>query len=195
MFDTTRRARESAVVDEIRPMRRVWVIGISGSGKTTLAAALARRLGVPHIELDAMHHGPDWAEPELDQFRADVGAVIARECWVVDGGYQRKLGTMVPEAADTLIWLDLPLHTSMLRTARRSLGRVLRRTELWNGNRETLRGLFWGRESLLGWSLTQHRVYERSLPELFASPECSGKRILRLRSAKAVRAWLATVPD
>lgn len=160
-------------MDEIRRMRRVWVIGISGSGKTTLAAELAHRLGVPHIELDAMHHGPDWAEPELEQFRADVAAVIAGECWVVDGGYQRKFGTMVPAAADTLIWLDLPLHVSMLRTARRSLGRVLRRTELWNGNRETLGGLFWGRESLLGWSVTQHRIYEHSLPELFASPQCA----------------------
>ena len=126
-------------MDEIRRMRRVWVIGISGSGKTTLAAELARRLGVPHIELDAMHHGPDWAEPDLEQFRAEVAAVVAGDGWVVDGGYQRKLGTMVPEAADTLIWLDLPLHVSMLRTTRRSLGRVLRRTELWNGNRETLR--------------------------------------------------------
>ena len=107
-------------MDEIRPMRRVWVIGISGSGKTTLAAELARRLGVPHIELDAMHHGPDWAEPDLEQFRAEVAAVVAGDGWVVDGGYQRKLGTMVPEAADTLIWLDLPLHVSMLRTTRRS---------------------------------------------------------------------------
>jgi adenylate kinase family enzyme len=175
-------------------MRRVWVIGISGSGKTTLAADLARRLGVPHIELDAIHHGPDWAEPDLERFRADVAAVVAGDGWVVDGGYQRKLGTMVPEAADTLIWLDLPLHVSMLRTTRRSLRRLLRRTQLWNGNRETLRGLFWGRESLLGWSVTQHRVYRRSLPELFASPAWADKRILRLRSAKAVRAWLDTVP-
>ena len=175
-------------------MRRVWIIGISGSGKTTLAAELARRLGVPHIELDAMHHGPDWAEPDPEQFRADVASVVAGDGWVVDGGYQRKLGTMVPEAADTLIWLDLPLHVSMLRTIRRSLGRVLRRAELWNGNRETLRGLCWGRESLLGWSVTQHRIYEHSLPELFASPECAYERILRLRSAKSVRAWLATVP-
>jgi adenylate kinase family enzyme len=175
-------------------MRRVWIIGISGSGKTTLAADLARRLGVPHVELDAMHHGPDWAEPDLEQFRADVAAVVAGDGWVIDGGYQRKLGTVVPDAADTLIWLDLPLHVSMLRTTRRSIGRVLRRTELWNGNRETLRALFWGRESLLGWSITQHRKYERSLPELFATPGYEGKRILRLRSARSVRAWLATVP-
>lgn len=37
-----------------RPMRRVSVIGASGSGKTTFAAALAERMGVPHIELDTM---------------------------------------------------------------------------------------------------------------------------------------------
>src|SRR3954452_5216421 len=174
-------------------MRRVWVIGISGSGKTTLAAELARRLGVPHIELDALHHGPDWAEPDLEQFRADVAGVVAGDGWGVDGGYPRELRALGPPAGGTLIWLDLPLHVSMLRTTRRSLGRVLRRTELWNGNRETLRGLFWGRESLLRWSVTQHRVYERSLPELFASPGCAGKRILPRSSARSGRAWLAPI--
>ncbi len=35
-------------------MRRVNVIGTSGSGKTTVAAALADRLGIRHVELDAL---------------------------------------------------------------------------------------------------------------------------------------------
>ena len=113
---------------------------------------------------------------------------------MIDSIYGFRLGAMIPEAADTIVWLDLPLRTMLFRLTRRTALRYLRRTELWNGNRETLRGLFWGRESLLGWSVRQHRLYARSLPELFASPECAGKRILRLRSAKSVRAWLATVP-
>jgi len=46
--------------------RRVAVYGQTGSGKTTVAARIARCLGVPHIELDAIHWLPGWAEPPLD---------------------------------------------------------------------------------------------------------------------------------
>jgi adenylate kinase family enzyme len=40
-------------------LKRVNVKGTSGSGKTTFAQELARRLDVPFVELDALHHGPD----------------------------------------------------------------------------------------------------------------------------------------
>lgn len=43
---------------EVVVPRRIVVKGSSGSGKSTVADELARRLGVPHIELDALHHGP-----------------------------------------------------------------------------------------------------------------------------------------
>ena len=65
------------------------------------------------------------------------------------------LGDLVPEAADTVVWLDLPLHVTDRRVVRRSASRMVHRTELWNGNRESLRGPFWGRGSLIGWSIQQ----------------------------------------
>jgi len=40
-------------------MPRIVIKGTSGVGKTTFGADLAGRLGVPFIELDALHHGPD----------------------------------------------------------------------------------------------------------------------------------------
>jgi adenylate kinase family enzyme len=174
-------------------VRRIWVIGVSGAGKTTVAAQLSARLGIPHTELDGMYHGPGWAEPDPAEFRAAVAEVLAGESWIVDGGYQRVLGDMVPEAADTVVWLDLPLRVTIARVSRRSLSRLVRRTELWNGNRESLRGLAWGRDSLIGWSVQQSRTYRRELPKLFGSPRMTGTRIVRLRSAGDVRRWLATV--
>ena len=174
-------------------VRKVWVIGASGTGKSTLAAELAGRLGIPHVELDAVHHGPGWAEPDLDEFRAAVAAEIARPGWVVDGAYLAKLGEVVPRAADTIVWLDLPLRLALSRLAARSASRIWRRTELWNGNRETIRGVVWGRESLLWWAVTRHRQYRRTLPWMFAQPEYAATTVIRLRSPAQVSAWLARV--
>lgn len=44
--------------------------------------------------------------------------------------------------ADTVVWLDLPRRVAVPRIVRRTLGRMLRGEELWNGNRERLRYLF-----------------------------------------------------
>jgi adenylate kinase family enzyme len=41
----------------VRP-RRVLVAGTSGAGKTTLASRVAALLDLPHIEIDALFHGP-----------------------------------------------------------------------------------------------------------------------------------------
>jgi adenylate kinase family enzyme len=44
-------------------VQRVAVIGNSGLGKSTISAELARRIGAPHIELDAIRHRPGIAPP------------------------------------------------------------------------------------------------------------------------------------
>ena len=52
--------------------RRVRVVGNSGSGKTTFGRALAQRLGVPHVELDAVLWDAGWQWRDLDEARALV---------------------------------------------------------------------------------------------------------------------------
>ena len=43
---------------------RTSVVGSSGSGKSTVARRLADILGVPYVELDAIHWRPGWVEEE-----------------------------------------------------------------------------------------------------------------------------------
>jgi adenylate kinase family enzyme len=174
-------------------VRRVAIIGASGSGKTTLAEAMAARLGVPHIEVDAIHHGPNWTEMPADEFRVRMAEVMSADGWVIDSLYQQKLGDMVLLAADTIVWLDLPLHVTMGRLARRTGSRYVRRTELWNGNRETLRGVLWGRESLFAWAIARHREYRRTLPPKFAGAAYRDTDVIRLRTERDVHAWLDRV--
>jgi adenylate kinase family enzyme len=167
-------------------MRRVAVIGNSCSGKTTFARRLAERLGVPHVELDALNWGPDWTEAPPVEFRQRVEEAIAGEGWVVDGNYHGKLGDLVHSRADTIVWLDLPLRIALARIWRRTLRRIRTGEELWAGNRETWLGAFWGRDSLLVWTVRHHRRRRRVWPRRLA-----GRNLVRLRSPAEVEAWLA----
>lgn len=85
---------------------RVSVVGNSGSGKSTLGRALAARLGVPYVELDAIFHLPAWTELPRDEFRKQVGALAAGDAWVIDGNYL-AVRDLVWARADTVVWIDL----------------------------------------------------------------------------------------
>lgn len=69
---------------------RVSVVGSSGSGKSTVARRLADILGVPYIELDAIHWRPGWVEEEPDVFVDRVREATRGDAWVIDGNYQSK---------------------------------------------------------------------------------------------------------
>jgi adenylate kinase family enzyme len=164
------------------------VRGASGSGKTTFAAELAHRLGVPHIELDALHHGPNWAEPTAEEFRARVRQAMdaAPDGWVIDGNYDRKLGGLVTDAADTVLWLDLPLPLLLARLWRRTSRRIRGKVELWNGNRESWRTAFWGVDSLFAWTVRAYFRHRREWPRRFADHP----GYVRVRTAREALAWL-----
>ena len=173
-------------------MQRVSIAGISGSGKSTLAAALAARLGVPHVELDALNHGPGWTEATAEELRARVEAAFAAapHGWVADGNYESKLGDLVVARADTFVWLDLPLPLALARIARRTAVRIARRTELWNGNRESIRTAL-SRDSVVLWAAKAHRKKRRTLPSL--PTRHPHLRVVRLRTPRQVAAFLDSV--
>ena len=169
------------------PRRIAIVASASGNGKTTLGRELARRLDVPFHELDALNHGPDWTEATAPELHARVEPLVAGDAWVVDGVYRAKLGDLVLERAELVVWLDLPLAVWLPRLLRRTLGRIVRGEELWNGNRESWRSAFWGRESLLWFALRSHRERRRRYPR-----ELAPYRVVRLRTPQEVERWLAT---
>jgi adenylate kinase family enzyme len=169
-------------------VRRINVKGTSGSGKTTFGEELARRLGVPFVELDALHHGPNWSEPTAEEFRARVREAMeaAPDGWVIDGNYESKLGDTVLGAADTIVWLDLPLGLKLRRLWRRTSYRIRHDVELWSGNKEQWHTTLWGRDSLFMWMLQGHFRHRRRWPQLFAGDP----RFVRLRSVAEAKAWL-----
>jgi adenylate kinase family enzyme len=181
-------------------VRRVVIVGNSGSGKTTLADAVAQRLGVPHVELDALHHRAGWIPTPPEELRDAVRTALdvadATDAgWVVCGNYAAVRSTIWARA-DTVVWLDLPRLVVMRRVVARSFGRVVRREELWNGNRESTRmllALHDPERSVIRWAWDGVEGYRERYVPMMADTTWADLRWYRLRSPDEVAAWLATV--
>lgn len=170
-------------------MRRVVVGGSTGAGKTTFARELARRMGVPIIELDALHWGPDWSEEPVPVFRERVSAAVAADAWVVDGNYSVSRD-LTWGRADTLVWLDFSFPVIAWRLFRRTNRRIRSREELWNGNRERFRGAYLSTDSLYLWLLRSYWARRRAWPAALAGPHGRHLTVLRFRNPRAANAWL-----
>jgi len=184
---------ESAGTATYGPLgRRIAVLGMTASGKSTLAKQLARRLGVPHVELDGIVHGPNWVDLSDEEFRARTADALSGDGWIVDGNYSAVHDLTIGQA-ETVVWLDYPIIIPLWRVFPRTLRRIIRHEELWNGNRETWRGALFGRDSLVVWILKMHRVRRREFTAIFNAPEHAHRTLVRLRSPRATARWLANV--
>ncbi len=167
-------------------MQRVAIVAsASGCGKTTVGRALATALGVPFVELDAIHWQSGWTELDAGELRRRVEPLVARDAWVIDGSYRGKLGDLVLERADTVVWLDLPRRIWLPRLVVRTLRRVVLREALWNGNRESLWNALVPFDSLFRYALANEQPRRHRYPR-----ELARYRVARLRSTAEVDAFL-----
>lgn len=136
--------------------RRIVIYGVTGSGKTTLARALAERLHLSRIELDAIRHDGGWDATPWDEMRARTTAALAAasDGWVCEGNYRRVRDIPLAQC-DTVIWIRLPWRTSFSRQLRRTLRRGIDQQPLYglHGPRESLRTAFTSRDSILWWAI------------------------------------------
>ncbi len=173
--------------------RRICVYGPTGSGKSTLAGIISQKVGVPHIELDAIFWKPDWVESSLEEFRANISVAIGKcpDGWVTDGNYSHVRDLILP-LADTVVWLRPPLRVAFWRLLNRTIKRCLDRNPVCGTNIETWRGAFFNKDSLLLYQFTHWRAHSSHMIEsLNTIPH--NARIIELRSQKEVDAFLKTL--
>lgn len=173
--------------------KRIAVIGTTGSGKTTLARQISKRLGIPHVELDALHWEQHWVESPVEIFRARVAYALRGDAWVIDGNYS-IVRDIIWSRADTIVWIDYALPLILWRLVKRTLRRIATREVLWNGNREHW-GAFFGRDSLIAWAIGTHPRHRRDYPLLLKRAEYAHLASLRLRSPRETDTWLASLTD
>ncbi|MDV6263242.1 AAA family ATPase [Rhodococcoides yunnanense] len=166
---------------------RIVVAGTSGSGKTALATRIGSILGIEHVEIDGLFHGPNWTPRPT--FESDVDKFLARPSWITEWQYT-KVRDRLADRADLFLWLDLPRSTVMRQVTIRTLRRRFGRHELWNGNIEPpLHRIFFDREYIVRWAWSTYRLTTERVQRLSVRrPELA---IVRFRSHSDVDAWIA----
>ncbi len=101
-------------------MKKIMLIGSGGSGKSTLARRLGEKLNINVYHLDSMFWKPNWVGvPKEDQIKIQI-ELVKEEKWIIDGNYNGTLEIRL-NAADTIIFLDIPRIVCIYRAFKRML--------------------------------------------------------------------------
>lgn len=165
-------------------MEKIVIIGASGAGKTTLARELGALLGIKVYHLDRLFWDRHWREKDRETRIDILQKLVMEKQWIIEGTY---FGSSQPklEAADTIIFLDIPLWLCLLHVFIRHYHyRQRSRRDLPDGCKDKLRLPYLGK--LLLFPLRDRREIIQKLRSYEPS-----KQIIRLRSSKDVADFLS----
>ncbi len=164
-------------------MDKIAIIGSPGAGKSTLAQQLGESLNIEIIYLDRYFWQPDWREKPRDARIEILNELVRKERWIIEGTY---LDSSEPRlnAADTIIFLDIPPWLCLHRIRQRhNKYKGQPRPDLPDGCSDKLN--LTCVLKVLGFPLRGRRTLKQMLRSY------KSKRIIRLRSGKEVKDFLA----
>ncbi|NUU62619.1 DNA topology modulation protein [Paenibacillus agri] len=99
-------------------MNKIAIIGSGGSGKSTLAKQLGAQLMIDVYHLDSLFWKPNWVGVPKDEQRIVQNDLVKKQKWIIDGNYGCTMEIRL-NAADTIIFLDIPRTICVFRVIKR----------------------------------------------------------------------------
>jgi adenylate kinase family enzyme len=175
-------------------MKRVAVFGNAGGGKSALARRLTELTRLPLYVIDKLQWRPDsdnvLQKIPHEEYRRLHAELLRREAWIIDGFDDVASAWERFAAADTLVYVDLPVATHYWWVTKRLIGGLLADPKGWPDNSPL-------------WSSTMssyrviplcHRHLTPKYRQLVAESAAS-KRVHHLRSATEIRTFLEAVKN
>ena len=125
-------------------MKKVVVFGKPGSGKSTLSKSLAAATKIKLYALDSIEFQKNGDRVDRETYDKDHENILSSDNWIIDGfgpieSFNKRL-----DAADTLIYIDLPYIISYWLVTKRLLKGVLVKPEGWPDGCSVLKGTLEG---------------------------------------------------
>lgn len=97
--------------------------------------------------------------------------------------------------SNSIVWMDTSRLMATSRVVRRTLGRLFRKRELWNGNRERWRQIL-SRDpetSIVMWAWKMHDKYTSQYEAAMEDPSWRPISFVRLRNSREVKVFLRSL--
>lgn len=101
-------------------MKRIMLIGSGGAGKSTLAKQLSEKLQINVIHLDTLLWKPNWVGVSREEQIKIQEELVKEDEWIIDGNYGGTMDIRL-DAADTILYLDIPRTTCVYRVFNRMI--------------------------------------------------------------------------
>ena len=120
-------------------MKKVAVFGNTGGGKSTLSKKVAEITGLPLYVLDKIQYKAGGEKVEDRDYRQVHDRILNSDRWVVDGyGCLETLWERL-NAADTLVYIDLPLFIHFFWVSKRLIIGLFKNPDGWPENTPILK--------------------------------------------------------
>jgi adenylate kinase family enzyme len=175
------------------PMKKVAVFGNAGGGKSTLSRRLAEVTGLPLYALDIIQfRGGRYRPAEKDSGRLSNEEyvsihreILSRDEWIIDGFGSLPTVWERLSAADTLVYIDLPIMTHYWGVTKRFAAGLFQNPKGWPENSPVWESTLDGYRVI--W-LCHRRLTPRYRQRI--ADEASSKQVHHLTSRAAMKAFL-----
>ncbi len=169
-------------------MKKVAVFGNTGGGKSTLSRELANLKQLPLFVIDKIKFRPGGVEVSEEEYRQSHRKILAMDAWVIDGFGSLETVWQQLDAADSLVYIDLPLPLHGWWVTKRMLKGVIRTPEGWPD-----------RSPILKSTLKSYRIlwlcHQRLTPmyRAYVQQARATKTVYHLRSPRAIAQFLTNM--
>jgi len=121
-------------------MKKIAVFGKPGSGKSVLSKRLSAATGIPLCPLDSIVYHKDGGLVDRKIYDEEHAKILSSEKWIIDGFGPLSSFFERLDAADTLIYIDLPYPVSYWFVTKRLLKGLLVKPEGWPDGSSVFKG-------------------------------------------------------
>jgi len=171
-------------------MRRVAVFGKPGGGKSTLGKRLSAVTGIKLCSLDLIEYKKNGERVLFEEYSNKHADWIGSDSWIIDGLGPLESFWLRLEAADTLIYVDLPYYVHYWWVTKRLLKSFVVKPEGWPEGCSVWKG------TLAGWKYLRLSP-KLWTPELFEKIQSRGKDkdIYRITSVNEINNFVQKFRD